>query len=188
MWAAGVAQVSGGGVIRRRWVIGLDQRESRPAGKNGRTKPDFLCGDQGAAHDRIIPAFITKWRKETGETGRFRTSYGGSGTQARAVIDGLQADVVHLALGLDVDRYVDRRGTRKVAAAFVQYLFTEQAQREFARTGFQPVNRVVAQEFRSKYPPVGKLYTVQALGGWDKVQQQFFADGAMFDRIQANLR
>ena len=49
-------------------------------------------------------AFSTHWKKETGETVSIQTSHGGSGKQARAVIDGLQADVATLALEGDVDQ------------------------------------------------------------------------------------
>ena len=48
-------------------------------------------------------AFAEKWRAETGETVQINTSHGGSGKQARAVIDGLDADVVTLALAADID-------------------------------------------------------------------------------------
>ena len=58
-----------------------------------------------AAHDRIIPKFVEKWQKEHDQKVTFETSYGGSGSQARAVIEGTQeADIVHLALGLDINR------------------------------------------------------------------------------------
>ncbi|HEY1605132.1 MAG TPA: sulfate ABC transporter substrate-binding protein [Allosphingosinicella sp.] len=51
----------------------------------------------------INPAFAAHWRQDRGQTIAFRMSHGGSGKQSRAVIDGLQADVVTLALGYDVD-------------------------------------------------------------------------------------
>jgi sulfate transport system substrate-binding protein len=57
-----------------------------------------------AAHDAIIPKFVEQWKKEHNQNVSFDQSYGGSGSQTRAVIDGLEADVVHLALGLDVDK------------------------------------------------------------------------------------
>ncbi|KYC37152.1 sulfate-binding protein [Scytonema hofmannii PCC 7110] len=57
-----------------------------------------------AAHEAIIPKFVEKWKKEHNQNVTFNQSYGGSGSQTRAVIDGLEADVVHLALGLDVGR------------------------------------------------------------------------------------
>src|SRR5262245_36981826 len=55
-------------------------------------------------------AFIKHWREKTGETISIRQSHGGSGSQARAVIDGLEADVVTLALAYDVDALNKRGG------------------------------------------------------------------------------
>jgi sulfate/thiosulfate transport system substrate-binding protein len=55
-------------------------------------------------------AFAAKWKAETGETVTIRTSHGGSGKQARAVIDGLPADVVTLALESDIDAIVEHTG------------------------------------------------------------------------------
>jgi sulfate transport system substrate-binding protein len=55
-----------------------------------------------AAYDQIIPLFQADWKKKTGQNVTIKTSYGGSGSQTRAVIDGLEADVVGLALGGDV--------------------------------------------------------------------------------------
>ncbi|MCF2970392.1 sulfate ABC transporter substrate-binding protein [Synechococcus sp. Nb3U1] len=86
-----------------------------------------------------------------------------------------------------VDEIVDRKGTREVAEAFVAFLFTPEAQREFAAVGFRPVNKEVAAEFADQYPTLDNLFTVEDLGGWDAVQQQFFDDGAIFDDIQAQL-
>lgn len=56
------------------------------------------------AYDRILPGFKADWKKKTGEDLEITTSYGGSGSQARAVIDGLEADVVTLALSADVQK------------------------------------------------------------------------------------
>lgn len=52
-------------------------------------------------------AFAAHWKQQTGETLEIRASHGGSGKQARAVIDGLEADVVTLALAADIDAIVD---------------------------------------------------------------------------------
>lgn len=57
-------------------------------------------------------AFVEHWKKETGETITIEQSHGGSGKQARAVIDGLGADVVTLALAADIDAIADE--TRKI--------------------------------------------------------------------------
>ncbi|MCX5962273.1 MAG: sulfate ABC transporter substrate-binding protein [Cyanobacteria bacterium] len=56
------------------------------------------------AHEAIIVKFAQKWKQEHGQSVVFKRSYGGSGTQTRAVIDGLDADVVHLSLGLDMKK------------------------------------------------------------------------------------
>ncbi|MBE9215859.1 sulfate ABC transporter substrate-binding protein [Plectonema cf. radiosum LEGE 06105] len=86
-----------------------------------------------------------------------------------------------------VDKNVDRHGNREVTEAFLKYLFTPEAQEEFAKVGFRPVNESVAQnkEYKEKYPAVQNLAKVQDYGGWDEVQQKFFEDGAIFDQIQA---
>ena len=54
------------------------------------------------AFDRILPRFAADWKAKTGQELKIRTSYGGSGTQTRAIIDGLEADVATLALSADV--------------------------------------------------------------------------------------
>ncbi|WP_448602830.1 sulfate ABC transporter substrate-binding protein, partial [Thermoleptolyngbya sp.] len=57
-----------------------------------------------AAYEKIIPQFVAKWKAETGQDVVINQSYGGSGSQTRAVIDGLEADVVALALALDTKK------------------------------------------------------------------------------------
>ena len=291
-----------------------------------------------AAYDKIIPKFVAKWKKEKGQDVTIRTSYGGSGSQTRAVLDGLEADVTGLALGADtqklqkgglikpgwekelpnssivtksviaivtrpgnpkkiktwqdldnsgvkvvtanpktsggarwnflglwgsvtetggneakaqdfvsrvyknapvlpkdareasdvffkkgqgdvllnyenevileqqqlgskspyvippvnisidapiaiVDKNVDKHGTRAVSEAFAKYLFTSEAQRDFAAVGFRPVNAAVAKEVGGKFPKVSKLYTASEFGGWDSIQKKFFDDGGVFDKI-----
>lgn len=89
-----------------------------------------------------------------------------------------------------VDRNVDKHGTREVAEAFVKYLFTPEAQQEFAKVGFRPVDETVAQtkENTDKYPKVQNLGSVKDFGGWNAVQAKFFEDGAVFDQIQAKIK
>jgi sulfate transport system substrate-binding protein len=289
------------------------------------------------AYSKIIPAFVEKWKKEKKQDITFRQSYGGSGSQTRAVIDGLEADVVQLALEGDVskiekaglidpgwqkeapnnaivtksvvaiatrdgnpkkiktwtdldnpgvktitanpktsggarwnflglwgsvtqtggseekakqfvtlvykqvpvlpkdaressdvffkqgqgdvllnyenelilatkkgekndyvvpsvnisidapvavvDKVVAKKGTKEVAEAFVQYLYSPEAQRIFVESGFRPVNPVVAKESANKFPKVAKLFTVGDFGGWEAINKKFFADGAIFDQV-----
>ena len=84
-----------------------------------------------------------------------------------------------------VDKNVDKHGNRAVAEAFVQYLYSPEAQEEFAKAGFRPVNETVAQkpEYVARYPVVD-LAVAKDYGGWAEIQKKFFADGAMFDRIR----
>jgi sulfate transport system substrate-binding protein len=293
------------------------------------------------AYEKIIPLFTKQWQEKTGQTVTFKQSYGGSGSQTRAVIDGLEADIVALALSSDVqkiekagliqpdwekeapndsivtksviaivsrdpalkitkwseladkklkvitanpktsggarwnflglwgsvtqaggtpaqaqefvqkvyqnvpilpkdareasdafykqgqgdvllnyenevilakekgqtlpysvptnenisidapvaivDSNVDKHGTRKVAEAFLQFLYTPEAQKAFAESGFRPVDETVAKDFVSQYPVIKKLFTVKDFGGWKKVQTDFFDDGAIFDQILAKV-
>jgi sulfate/thiosulfate transport system substrate-binding protein len=66
-----------------------------------------------AAHDAIIPRFVQQWKKEKGQDVIFSYSYGASGSQTRAVIDGLDADITHLALAADTERIVKEGLIRK---------------------------------------------------------------------------
>lgn len=291
-----------------------------------------------AAYEKIIPKFAAQWKEKTGQEVRFNQSYGGSGSQTRAVIDGLEADVVALALESDtlrieeaglikpgwqqrvpnngiitnsvialvtrpgnpkgiqgwtdltkpdvqivtanpktsggarwnflgawgsvtqtggtaeqalqfttdvyknvpilakdarestdifgkgqgdvllnyenelilaqqkgekvdysipsvnikiegpvavVDTYVDKRGTREVSEAFVQFLFTPEAQSEFAKAGFRPaLTEGVDANLLTQFPAIQTWFTVADLGGWNKVQTEFFGDGGIFDKVQ----
>jgi sulfate/thiosulfate transport system substrate-binding protein len=297
-----------------------------------------------AVHEAIIPKFVEQWKKDHNQNVIFKQSYGGSGSQTRAVIDGLEADIVHLALALDtqkiekagliqpgwekevpnngivsksvavlvtregnpkgiktwadlgtnglklitadpktsgiarwnflalwnsviktggdeakatdfvtkvytnvplltkdareasdaffkqgqgdalinyeneiilaqqkgekvsyvvpdvnisidnpiavVDKNVDKHGTREVAEGFVKYLYSPEAQQEFAKLGFRPVDETApaTKELAGKYPKVKTLGTVADYGGWDTVQTKFFADGGLFDKIQAQKK
>ncbi|NJL36026.1 MAG: sulfate ABC transporter substrate-binding protein [Leptolyngbyaceae cyanobacterium RM2_2_4] len=84
-----------------------------------------------------------------------------------------------------VDTNVDKHGTREVAEAFVQFLFTPEAQREFAKVGFRPVEETIKAEVANDYPEIKTLFTVADFGGWDEIQAKFFDDGAIFDQLQA---
>ena len=67
------------------------------------------------------------------------------------------------------------------AAAFLDYIRSEEAQRVFGKAGYRPVNKDVAGEFEYPLPP--KLFTIDDLGGWAEVSEQFFdrEDGIMAD-------
>ena len=82
-----------------------------------------------------------------------------------------------------VDKVVDKRGTRKVSEAYLNYLYTDAAQDIIARNYYRPASTVVAAKYAAQFPKL-KLFTVDSeFGGWTKAQQTHFADGASFDQI-----
>lgn len=82
-----------------------------------------------------------------------------------------------------VDKVVDRRGTRKLAEAYLQYLYSDEGQEIAAKNYYRPTNEKIAQKYASQYPKL-KLFTVdEAAGGWTKAQKTHFADGGIFDQI-----
>ncbi|HMI97882.1 MAG TPA: sulfate ABC transporter substrate-binding protein [Micropepsaceae bacterium] len=84
-----------------------------------------------------------------------------------------------------VDRNVDKHGTRSVAGAYLQYLYSKPAQEIAAKNHYRPRDPEVAARFAQHFPQI-KLYTVnEDLGGWQKVQATHFADGGIFDSIVA---
>jgi sulfate/thiosulfate transport system substrate-binding protein len=81
-----------------------------------------------------------------------------------------------------VDRVVDKRGTRKVAEEYLQYLYSDEGQRIAARHYYRPVDKKIAAA-ASKLPKL-RLYTIDdTFGGWQKAQKAHFADGGVFDQI-----
>ncbi|BBD58323.1 sulfate ABC transporter periplasmic sulfate-binding protein [Nostoc sp. HK-01] len=87
-----------------------------------------------------------------------------------------------------VDKNVDKHKTRKVAEAFVDFLYSSEAQREFAKLQYRPVNPTVTQEVASQYPPIQTLFTAQDLGGWDMIKTKFLENGAIFDQVKVNSK
>lgn len=82
-----------------------------------------------------------------------------------------------------VDRIVDRHGTRKVAEAYLEYLYSPEGQEIAAENFYRPTDPVVAAKYADNFPKVS-LFTIDELfGGWIRAQATFFADGGVFDQI-----
>jgi sulfate transport system substrate-binding protein len=82
-----------------------------------------------------------------------------------------------------VDKVVDRRGTRKVAEAYLKFLYSDEGQELAGKHYYRPINEKIAAKYASQFPKV-KLFTVDEIaGGWTKAQKTHFADGGTFDRI-----
>ena len=83
-----------------------------------------------------------------------------------------------------VDKVVDKRGTRKVAEAYLQYLYSPQGQELAAKNYYRPRDGKIAAKYASQFSKV-KLFTIdQVFGGWGRAQKTHFADGGLFDQIQ----
>jgi sulfate transport system substrate-binding protein len=83
-----------------------------------------------------------------------------------------------------VDKVVDKKGTRKVATAYLEYLYTPQGQEIAGKHYYRPRDSKIAAKFAKQFSPV-KLFTIdEVFGGWAKAQKTHFADGGVFDRIQ----
>lgn len=87
-----------------------------------------------------------------------------------------------------VDKVVDRRGTRKVAEAYLQFLYTDEGQEIAAQNYYRPIDEKIAKKYATQYPKL-KLFTIEEVaGGWNKAQKTHFADGGIFDQIYAPSR
>jgi sulfate transport system substrate-binding protein len=84
-----------------------------------------------------------------------------------------------------VDSVAEKHGTRAVAQAYLQYLYTPQAQEAEAKHFYRPTDPNVAARYADRYPAI-PMATIKDFGGWTAAQKRFFADGGMFDRIYAN--
>ena len=82
-----------------------------------------------------------------------------------------------------VDKTVDRKGTRDVANAYLQYLYTPQGQEIAAAHFYRPIDTKVAAKYDQQFSKVS-LFTIDELfGGWAKAQKTHFNDGGVFDQI-----
>jgi len=84
-----------------------------------------------------------------------------------------------------VDKVVDKDGNRKAAEAYLNFLYTPEAQAIVAKNYFRPRNRAIAARYRAQFPNV-KLMTIDRnFGGWTRAQKMHFDDGGTFDAIFA---
>jgi sulfate/thiosulfate-binding protein len=87
-----------------------------------------------------------------------------------------------------VDSYVDQHGNREAVEAFINFLWTPEAQKIFAEQGLRSVDETVAQETASSYPPVEDLFTIQEFGGWSEVSEKVFGDTGIYSVAIAEVQ
>lgn len=86
-----------------------------------------------------------------------------------------------------IDVHVDKHGTRQVAEAFVDFLFTRQAQEIFAKYGLRSPDPDVAKATMDRYPVVEDLFAIKDFGGWSEATPKFFGDNGFFTLTVAKV-
>jgi sulfate/thiosulfate transport system substrate-binding protein len=82
-----------------------------------------------------------------------------------------------------VDANVDRHGTREVAEAYLEYLYTDAGQEVAARNFYRPRSAAMLAKYRKYFPDI-KLFTIEQVAGtWKETQQKHFADHGVFDQL-----
>jgi sulfate/thiosulfate transport system substrate-binding protein len=82
-----------------------------------------------------------------------------------------------------VDKVVDRKGTRKIAEAYLNYLYTPQGQETIAQHYYRPRSLEVAAKYAAQFPKLNLFTIDEVFGGWQKAQAEHFSDGGVFDQI-----
>ncbi|PRD38304.1 UNVERIFIED_CONTAM: sbp [Trichonephila clavipes] len=104
-----------------------------------------------------------------------------------------QFDVVYPSLSIEAaapvalnNKVIDKKGTRVVSKAYLDFLWSPTGQEIFAKQHFRPRDKAVFKKYAKSFPAI-KTFTVEEfLGGWDKVQSTHFADGGIYDQIVVN--
>ena len=86
-----------------------------------------------------------------------------------------------------IDKHVNKHKNRDLAEAFINFLFTNECQRAFAKFGFRPVNELISVEFMSKYPNPELLFEIHYLGGWEHVFKSIYGPEGVWTKITEEL-
>ena len=82
-----------------------------------------------------------------------------------------------------VDKVVDQKGTREVATAYLQYLYSDEGQAIAAKNFYRPISADIAKKFADNFPTVKTFSVEELFSGWKEAQAKFFADNGVFDQI-----
>jgi sulfate transport system substrate-binding protein len=86
-----------------------------------------------------------------------------------------------------VDVNASKHGVRDLAATFVEFLHSDEAQRSFSRYGFRPVSDAVAEEFKDAYPAPSLLFDIEYLGGWSTVREGLYGTNGVWSQVTLEL-
>jgi sulfate transport system substrate-binding protein len=87
-----------------------------------------------------------------------------------------------------IDKYVDKHGVREAAEAFVNFLWSQEAQRAYAKYGLRPVVETISKEGLEKLPTVQDLWKIDYLGGWKRVTEEIYAPQGVYSKIIEELQ
>ncbi|MFT4194499.1 sulfate ABC transporter substrate-binding protein [Ottowia sp.] len=103
---------------------------------------------------------------------------------------GAKFDIVYPSLSIlaepavtVVDRNVDKHGTRAVATAYLEYLYSDEGQDIAGRNFYRPTSEKAAAKYARQFPKLNLFTIDQSFGGWTQAAKTHFADGALFDQI-----
>jgi sulfate/thiosulfate transport system substrate-binding protein len=85
-----------------------------------------------------------------------------------------------------VDKVVNKRGTATVAKAYLEYLYSDEAQEIAARHYYRPRAKAIAAKYASQFPKLTLFTVSDVFGGWQNAQKTHFSDGGIFDQIYGN--
>jgi sulfate/thiosulfate-binding protein len=82
-----------------------------------------------------------------------------------------------------VDKNVDAKGTRRVAEAYLAYLYSPEGQEIAAKHFYRPTDPAIAAKYEANFPKIPMVTIDDTFGGWQEAQRKHFADGGIFDQI-----
>ena len=82
-----------------------------------------------------------------------------------------------------VDKNVDQRGTRAAAEAYLQFLYTEEAQEIGARNYYRPQSPAAFAKYKAQFPEIQLFTLAEVVSSWKEAQKKHFADHGVFDQI-----
>ena len=85
-----------------------------------------------------------------------------------------------------VDENAKKDGTEEVAKAYLEYLYSDEAQEIIGENGYRPSDETILENFSDKFDLDMELCTIDDFGGWDAAYETYFNDGAIFDEIYGN--
>ncbi len=112
----------------------------------------------------------------------------------RAIADGEKYDLIYPKSTILIEnpvaivhKNVDKHANKQVVEAFVNFLFSKEAQQYFGKSGFRPVDPDTAKQFAQQFPNPELLFNIDYLGGWNKVQKDIYSNDGIWTKVVEEL-